>query len=138
MSGRENGPGSRSQRHQSAGDEFPPLTRTQIRELDRRLKDSMDPTRYLLVSAFTKRHALYYNLSDDVYAMNDPARGTLFKRRQAAVAVQALLHGRVEVVRCRVTARGRLILKSVGRVRPMWPRLRKRGTNQRSKRSRGR
>jgi hypothetical protein len=81
----------------------------------------MDPTRYLLVSAFTERHALYYNLSDDAYAMNNPARGTLFKRREAAVAIQALLQSRVQVVRCRVTARGRLILKSVSRVRPIWP-----------------
>ena len=34
------------------------------------------------------RFVLYYNVSDDVYAWNDPQGGTLFKRRQAA----ALIH----------------------------------------------
>ena len=59
-----------------------------------------DPTRYLLVSEFTPRFKLYYNVTDDVFAMNEPKDGTLFKRRRAAVAVQRLLRPSVRIVRC--------------------------------------
>ena len=100
--------------------EPPPLTRTQIRELNRRVRDSMDRTRYVLATALTTRHALFYNVSDDVFAMDDPTRGTLFKRREAALAVNAFLTGRAQIVQCRVTSRGRLVLRSVPRVRPRW------------------
>jgi len=84
--------------------EFDPLddelTPAQIRELRRRLADLDDDTRYLLVSQMTPRFALYYNVADDVYVMNDPRGATLFKRRKAAVAVKALLGGSVRIVRC--------------------------------------
>lgn len=102
--------------------EPPPLTRTQIRELNRRVRDSMDRTRYLLATALTMGHALFYNVSDDVFAMDDPTQGTLFKRREVAMAVKALLTGRAEILQCRVTSRGRLILRSVPMVRPRWDR----------------
>jgi hypothetical protein len=46
------------------------------------------------------RFALYYNVTDDVYAMNDPKGGTLFKRRRTAVAVKALLGKSIRIVRC--------------------------------------
>jgi len=59
-----------------------------------------------IVSEFGPRFALYYNVSDDVYAMNDPGGGTLFKRRAAAVAVKRLLGARVRVIRCN-TKRGK-------------------------------
>ena len=36
-----------------------PLTRAQMRELDRRMKDLDDRTRYLLVSVFGPRFVLY-------------------------------------------------------------------------------
>ncbi len=49
------------------------LTPAQIRELRRRVADLDDVTRYLLVSQMAPRFALYYNVSDDVYVMNDPA-----------------------------------------------------------------
>ena len=65
-----------------------PLTRAQMRELDRRIKDSNDRTRYLLVSVMTPRFLLYYNVSEDSYGHNDPRYGTLFKRRHAAEAVR--------------------------------------------------
>lgn len=97
-----------------------PLTRTQIRELNRRVRDSMDRTRYLLATVLTRRHALFYNISDDVFAMDDPTRGTLFKRREAAMAVKALLTGRAQILQCRVTSQGRLVLRSVPKVRPHW------------------
>jgi hypothetical protein len=45
----------------------------------------------MLVSEFSRRFILYYNVSDDVYAMNDPGGGTLFKRLEAAQSVKKLL-----------------------------------------------
>ncbi len=76
------------------------LTPAQIRELDRRLADSDDSTRYLLVSTFGPGFALFYNVTDDVYAQNDPKGATLFKRRPTALAVKRLLGPGVKIVRC--------------------------------------
>jgi hypothetical protein len=100
-------------------DDVPPLTPAQIRELKRRLVDLKDRKRFLLVSAFTARTAFYYDVSQDTWGMNDPSLGTLFKRRATATAVQRLLRDGVQVVRCRVNRRGRIIKKSVPRVRPV-------------------
>jgi hypothetical protein len=91
----------------------PDLTRSQTRELDRRLADLRDRTRYLLVSRFGPRFALYYNVSEDTYGMNEPAHATLFKRRQAAAAVKRLLGRGIDLIRCRVDRRGKLVLRSV-------------------------
>lgn len=77
------------------------LTPAQIRELRRRMADLDDVTRYLLVSRLGPRFALYYNVSDDVYVMNEPRHATLFKRRKAALAVKALLGGSIRIVRCK-------------------------------------
>ena len=77
------------------------LTPAQIQELRRRMADLDDVTRYLLVSQMGPRFALYYNVSDDVYVMNDPRGATLFKRRKAALAVKALLGGSIRVLRCK-------------------------------------
>ena len=77
-----------------------PLTQTQVRELRRRAADLDNPVRYLLVSRFGRRFALYYNVSDDVYAMNEPRSATLFKRKKAALAVKQLLGPRVRALRC--------------------------------------
>ena len=96
-----------------AGENEPPLTRAQMRELDRRVKDLDDRTRYLLVSTLSPRFALYYNVSEDTYGMNKPVHATLFKRRAAALAIKRLLGGGVEIAPCRVDRRGRLVLKSV-------------------------
>lgn len=76
------------------------LTAAQVRELRRRVGDLDNPTRYLLVSEMGRRFALYYNVSEDVYVMNDPRGATLFKRRSAALAVKALLGRGIHVVRC--------------------------------------
>ncbi|MEX0691426.1 MAG: hypothetical protein WD043_06255 [Gemmatimonadales bacterium] len=105
----------------AGGDQaMPPLTPAQLQELERRIRDSEDRTRYLLVSVMTPRFALYYNVSDDCYGHNDPRYATLFKRRAAAEAVRALLGEGVQLVRCRVNSRGALVLRSI-------PKLRSRG-----------
>jgi hypothetical protein len=75
------------------------LTPAQVRELRRRVADLDDATRYILVSQMGPRFALYYNVSEDVYAMNDPNGATLF-RRNAAVAIKKLLGGSIRVVEC--------------------------------------
>ena len=98
-------------------DDISPLTPAQIRELKRRLLDLNDRTRFLIVSAFTARAAFYYDVSRDTWGMNDPSLGTLFKRRATAIAVQRLLRDGVQVIRCRVDRRDRLIKKSIPRVR---------------------
>jgi len=99
-----------------AGD-LPPLTAAQKREIERRVRDADDRTRYLIVSGFGPRFALYYNVSDDTYAMNSPELGTLFKRRAAATAVQGLLGSGTEILRCRVDRAGQLVKGSVPRLR---------------------
>lgn len=109
-------------RDTSLGDEPEPLTRSQLREIDRRIRDLDNRTRYLLVSVFTSRSALYYNVSEDTFGMNTPASGTLFKRRTAAASILELLGSNVRIVACRVNRRGRLVRSSVPRLRPTWQR----------------
>jgi hypothetical protein len=41
-------------------DDFPPLNAQEIAELKRRIADSEDPTRYVIVSPFSRRFCLYY------------------------------------------------------------------------------
>ena len=98
-----------------------PLSPAQLRELKRRAADLDDPIRYLLVSRPGPRFSLYYNVSDDVYAMNDPRGGTLFKRRNAASAVKRLLGPRIQIVRCTTKrergARVPLIREPAGRAK---------------------
>ncbi len=89
------------------------LTRSQIKELERRIRDSEDPIRYFLASVMTPRFILYYNVSDDSYGMNDPDSATLFKRRLAAAAIQKLIGGGIKIVRCRVSKRGQLVRSSL-------------------------
>jgi hypothetical protein len=77
------------------------LAPAQIQDLRRRMADLDDVTRYLLVSQMGPQFALYYNVSEDVYVMNDPRGATLFKRRKAALAVKALLGGSIRIRRCK-------------------------------------
>ena len=77
----------------------PPLSREWKREIARRVKDFDDPLRYMLVSEFTRKFILYYNVTSDSFAMNDHTLGTLFKRRQAAESVKKLLGRGVTVVK---------------------------------------
>ena len=86
------------------------LTMAQRSELRRCMADLKNPVRYLIEGGFGPRFALYYNVTDDMYAMNDPAHGTLFKRRNAAQAVQKLLGPGTRIIRCTTRRRqGRLI-----------------------------
>src|SRR2546427_12665635 len=84
----------------NAQEDLEPLSPAQIRELERRVRDSRDPIRYMLVSEFSRRFILYYNVSDDVYAMNDPAGGTLFKRLKTAESVKKFLGKGRSIVQC--------------------------------------
>jgi hypothetical protein len=68
--------------------------------LKRRIKDYEDPTRYLLVSSFGPGFDLYYNVSEDVYTMNEPKDATLFKRREVGLAVLELLGAGNKIVKC--------------------------------------
>lgn len=82
-----------------------PLTPAQIREIDRRVEDLDDPVRYLLVSRMGPRFSLYYNVSDDLYAMNDPSGATLFKRRKAAETIKRTLGRGVQILECQTRRR---------------------------------
>ena len=44
--------------------------------------------RYMLVSEFSRKFILYYDVTSGTYAMNDASRGTLFKRREIAESVK--------------------------------------------------
>jgi hypothetical protein len=92
---------------QIAEEDVEPLSPAQMRELERRIRDSRDPIRYMLVSEFTRRFILYYNVSDDVYVMNDPSGGTLFKRLKTAQSVKRLLGKGTSIVKYS-TDRGKL------------------------------
>lgn len=87
----------RLKQHVSTGDSY--LTPRQIRELDRSIKDMDDPVRYLIVSEFGPRFILYYNVSDDTFAHNNPRGGTLFKRRAAAESIRKLLRSTVMIAK---------------------------------------
>lgn len=84
----------------SRDDDDDSLTAAEWRELQRRVADSRDPTRYLVVSKLGPRHTFYFDVVDGNFTLNRPAGGTLFKRRKHALAVAALLGKRHRVVRC--------------------------------------
>lgn len=94
-------------------EDLPPLTKRQIAALERSIRDIDDRTRYLIVSHFAPGFTLYYDVSDGMFPMNDPASGTLFKRREQAAAVQALLGANLRVVRCECDAKGKVVLDSL-------------------------
>ena len=90
-----------------------PLTAAQRRSDARHLKDTEDRTRYLLVSLTVPGLSLYYRIQDDAWSFDDPMGATLFKRRPAAKAVQALLRRGVHIVKCKVDEDGVLVLSSL-------------------------
>jgi len=97
-------------KQQRADPDIAPLTRAQIAELNRRLADASDRRRYLIVSRLLPgaRFVLYYNVSDDVYAWNEPEGGTLFKRRATARLIQGRLGRGTEVIEVKLV-RGKII-----------------------------
>ena len=101
---------TRKSKRGKATDAVPDLTPAQTKELLRRLADSSDPRRYLIVSRMLPgaRFVLYYNVSDDVYTWNDPEGGTLFKRRAAAELIKRKLGRGNEVIEVK-KVRGRVI-----------------------------
>jgi hypothetical protein len=84
-----------------------PLSPEWIKEINRRVKDSRDPVRYMLVSEFSRKFILYFDVGTHTFAMNDASRGTLFKRREVAESVKTHLGKGVALVKFTVKG-GRL------------------------------
>jgi len=77
----------------------------------------------MVVSEFTRRFILYYNVSSGMFAMNDPSGGTLFKRREAAEGVKKLLGTGISIVK--YTTKGSK-LRRLSPYRSRWIRRRRR------------
>jgi hypothetical protein len=86
-----------------------PLSNREIRILERRLDDSRDRTRYLLISRIAPGHTMYFNISEDSFSLNDPLDATIFKRRPTARVIRSLVGKDGEAVKCRVNKTGRLV-----------------------------
>jgi hypothetical protein len=68
---------------------LPPLTKAQVRELKRRVKQIEDPRRWVVYSPLPgglRSRGFYYLVDLHGYTM-DAKEATLFKRREIAVAV---------------------------------------------------
>ena len=101
-------------------DEFPPLTKRQLAELERRVADAMDPVRYVIVSSFLPKFSLFYCPSDGMFVMNEIPDTALFKRKAEALALaRALKCGqpkrarRLRVIQVKKTKRSVRILEEV-------------------------
>jgi hypothetical protein len=110
----------------------PQLSPEWIEEIERRVRDSDDPVRYMLVSEFSRSFILYYNVSDDMFSMNAPDKGTLFKRRKAAENVSSLLGRGVHIVK--FTTRGGRLKRLSPFKGPAWAR-KKPGSRSRRQRA---
>jgi hypothetical protein len=53
----------------------------------------------MLVSEFSRKFILYFDVTSDTYVMNDASRGTLFKRREIAESVKAHLGKGVALIK---------------------------------------
>ena len=84
------------------------LSKAQIREIERRVRDLDDPKRFVLASELLPSFVLYYDVSNNVYVMNDLSAATVFKKRKAAVAIKALLGKGVRIVECLKLKSGKL------------------------------
>jgi hypothetical protein len=84
------------------------LSKAQIREIERRGRDLDDPRRFVLASQLLPSFVLYYDVSNNVYVMNDLSAATVFKKRKAAVAIKALLGKGVRIVECLRLKSGKL------------------------------
>jgi hypothetical protein len=136
-------------------DDFPPLSAKELADLKRQVSDLRDPTRYVIVSAFSRRFCLYYCPESGNYIMNEIPEAAMFKRKPEALAVAKVLErGRkrrmrksLQVIAVRKTANGVRILEEVedpwqkGKrwkpsLRRESPRRRKRSSNRHKNRSR--
>ncbi len=72
--------------------ELPPMSAEDIAELERRIEDAQDPTRYMIMSdlGFCGSFILWYDISDDTWC-SDQISGTMFKREAYAKAVLAAM-----------------------------------------------
>jgi hypothetical protein len=69
----------------------PKLHRKDAAELERRLRDMRDPVRYVVVSSFSAKWAMVYDVAENVYCHQHIAGGCLIKdRRVAAVIARSL------------------------------------------------
>jgi len=110
----KNGP-----RHEDA--DLPPLSAGDIAELKRRVDEMRDPTRYVIVSAFSRRFCLFYCPEDGNYIMNEIPEAAMFKRKAEAIAVAKVLErGKrkrarkfLQVIAVKKTKRGVRILDQV-------------------------
>ena len=68
-------------------EDFPPLTKRQLAELNRRVADMEDPKRFVIVSPFLPKFCLFYCPADGVFVMNEIPEAALFKRKAEALAV---------------------------------------------------
>jgi hypothetical protein len=100
-----------------------PPTKAQLAELRRRVAELDDPTRYLIVSAFSRRFVLSYQAESECYVQNFPEHGTLFKNHDVAKATLAALHKRrgerkdcsLQILTARKTKSGlRILTKPAG------------------------
>jgi hypothetical protein len=71
--------------------DFPPLSARELAELKRQMADIRDPTRYVIVSPFSRRFCLYYLPESGNYIMNEIPAEALFKRKAEAEAVANVL-----------------------------------------------
>jgi hypothetical protein len=106
-------------------DEFPPLTKRQLAELECRMADAMDLVRYVIVSSFLPKFSLFYCPSDGMFVMNEIPDTALFKRKAEALAVaQALERGQrqgargLQVIQIKKTASSTSIMGISSEVSP--------------------
>jgi hypothetical protein len=106
--------------HPKADDEFPPLTKRQVAELERRAADTMDPRRYVIVSSFLPNFSLFYCPSDGIFVMNEIPETALFKSKAEALVVARVLERRrrkrargLQVILVKKTKRAVRILEEV-------------------------
>jgi hypothetical protein len=89
-----------------------PLSAAWIREIERRVKDLRDSTRYVIVSVMLpgppRKWELFYDVSDDMWAM-EIAGATLFKRKRTARAVADLLGDRYQIVEVKLGRKKKVI-----------------------------
>jgi hypothetical protein len=108
------------------------LSKAQLKELKRRVADSLDPTRYVIASPFSPRFTLFYCPSDGMFIMNEIPDGAMFKRKAEAVAVARVLEGRrrkrgsLQVIKVKKTRRRVQVLDEVRAFGRVWkPSLRR-------------